>query len=66
MAEEKETKATKSKFSEEETKRAKEIMESHKVSSVFFNSKGEVFTQRCNAVNSEKGSKEKVREFISK
>lgn len=66
MAEEKEAKTAKTKFTDEETKRAKEIIESHKVTSVFFNSKGEVFTQRCNALNSEKGKKENVREYVAK
>lgn len=66
MAEEKETKQEKPKFSAEETKRAKEIIESHKVTSVFFNSKGEVFTQRCNALNSEKGKKENIKEYVAK
>lgn len=66
MADDKEVKTTKPKFTEEEIKKAKSIIDSHKVGSVFFNSKSEVFTQQCNALNSEKGVKANVREYTAK
>ena len=66
MADDKEVKTAKPKFTDEEIKQAKNTIESHKVSSVFFNSKGEVFTQQCNALNSEKGVKANVREYTAK
>lgn len=51
------------KLSAKEIERAKKVIASHGVTEVFFNSKGEVFTQKCNAVNSEKGDRTKVRTY---